>query len=95
MESLDEKKVGPLKRNNLNTKNFPPLLMLLAGLITMVICLIKGTELRSMLVAMLIAMFIFAIVGTAIKVIADGFNMKRSYDDLLDEEDDEGEIFKK
>ena len=94
MESLDEKKIGPLKRNNLNTKNFPPLFMLLAGLITMLICLAKGTELRTMLIIMLVSMLIFAIVGTGIKVIVDGFNMKRSYDDLLDE-DDEGEIFKK
>ena len=40
---------------------------------------------------------LFAFVGLAIKMIADNFDMKRSYDDILDddEEDDDGEIFRK
>jgi hypothetical protein len=96
MESIDEHKVAPLKRNNLNTKHFPPLFTLLAGLITMIICLMKGSDIKVMLLTMLISMVLFAFVGLGVKMIVDNFDMKRSYDDILDDDEDEdGEIFKK
>jgi len=82
------------KRNNLNTKNLPPLFTLIAGFIVMMICLAKKTEVLTMLILIFVSMLVFAIIGTVIKTIVDGFNMKLDYEDLLEEED-EGEIFRK
>ena len=76
------------KLNDLNTKVLPPLLMLIAGIITFVICLIFSYELKSMLLVMFISMLVFAIIGTVIKSIVDRFNMRMDYDDLFDDDED-------
>lgn len=76
------------KKNDLNTKVLPPLLMLIAGIISFVICLIFSYELKSMLLVMFISMLVFAIIGTVIKSIVDRFNMRMDYDDLFDDDED-------
>ena len=76
------------KLNDLNTKVLPPLLMLIAGIISFVICLIFSHELKSMLLVMFISMLVFAIIGTVIKSIVDRFNMRMDYDDLFDDDGD-------
>ena len=76
------------KLNDLNTKVLPPLLMLIAGIISFVICLIFSYELKSMLLVMFISMLVFAIIGTVIKSIVDRFNMRMDYDDLFDDDED-------
>lgn len=76
------------KLNDLNTKVLPPLLMLIAGIISFVICLIFSYELKSMLLVMFISMLVFAIIGAVIKSIVDRFNMRMDYDDLFDDDED-------
>jgi phosphotransferase system glucose/maltose/N-acetylglucosamine-specific IIC component len=62
--------------------------MLIAGIISFVICLIFSYELKSMLLVMFISMLVFAIIGTVIKSIVDRFNMRMDYDDLFDDDED-------
>ena len=75
------------KKNNLNTKMIPPILMLIAGVISFVICLVFSYDIQSMLIVLFISMLVFAIIGTIVKSIVDKFNMKIDYDDLLEMED--------
>ncbi len=84
----DERTNTNPKKNDLNTKVLPPLLMLIAGIISFVICLIFSYELKSMLLVMFISMLVFAIIGTVIKSIVDRFNMRMDYDDLFDDDED-------
>lgn len=85
----DERTNTNPKKNDLNTKVLPPLLMLIAGVISFVICLIFSYELKSMLLVMFISMLVFAIIGTVIKSIVDRFNMRMDYEDLFDDEDED------
>lgn len=80
------------KKNNLNTKNIPPLMMLSAGFIAIIICCVLGYEIKKMLTVVLLTLFIFAILGTVIKTIVDGFNMNMDYDSFLESE---GEVYRK
>ena len=84
----DERTNTNPKKNDLNTKVLPPLLVLIAGIISFVICLIFSYELKSMLLVMFISMLVFAIIGTVIKSIVDRFNMRMDYDDLFDDDED-------
>lgn len=92
MVEIEEKE--PLKRNNLNTKHLPPIFMLVAGFVSLIISIVSGYESKKLLIIVFISMLVFAIIGTIIKTIVDSFNMKFSYDDLLDN-DDEGEVREK
>ena len=85
----DERTNTNPKKNDLNTKVLPPLLMLIAGVISFVICLIFSYELKSMLLVMFISMLVFAIIGTVIKSIVDRFNMRMDYEDLFGDEDED------
>ena len=96
-ENMDEKKEQEVirevyKKNNLNTKFLPPLFMLVAGLISFIICLIYGYQMSTLLLVLFISMLVFAILGTIVKTVVDGFNMHMDYEDLLDIE---GEIVDK
>ena len=85
----------PVKKNNLNTKSIPPLMMLVAGLISFIICYFQETEIHKFLLVVLLSMFVFAIIGTIVKTIVDNFNMNLNYEDLLDEDEYDGEIHQK
>ena len=97
LESLDSNKskssANSYKKNNLRTKNFPPFMMLLAGLIAFIICYIRETEIHAFLAIVFVSMLVFAIIGTIVKTVVDNFDMHIDYDDLLEE--DEGEIHEK
>lgn len=94
MEDLDKQKSKSSKiKNNLNTKFIPSLIMLSAGLIAFIICWIIGYGLTDALLIIFVTMLIFAIIGTVIKSIADNFDMRINYEDLLEEQD--GEVFEK
>lgn len=75
------------KKNNLNTKMLPPLLMLIAGLIAIIFCLAFRYDIKTTLTIVFFSMLVFAILGTIVKSIADQFNMKIDYDDLLEFDD--------
>lgn len=89
---VEVEEVKSLKKNNLNTKSLPPIFMLVAGLISLIISWISDYSIQKLLIIVFVSMFIFAIIGTIVKVIVDNFNMKMSYDDFFD---DEGEVFEK
>lgn len=88
---IEEEKTNK-KKNNLNTKHFPPLFMLVAGTIALFVGIFNHYDMKDLLLLLFLSMLIFAILGTIIKSIADGFNMSISYDDYLE---DEGEIREK
>ena len=90
METENDNK--PIKKNNLNTKSIPAIMMLSAGLISYIICFIMKYELQKMLIIIFVTMLVFAILGTVIKTVVDSFNMNIDYDDWFD---DEGEIVEK
>lgn len=85
MNEIEEVKI--VKKNNLNTKSLPPIFMLVAGFISLVISLTLRYDMRTLLFIVFISMLIFAILGTVVKTVVDNFNMKNSYEDLLEEED--------
>ena len=89
-EEIEEKVV--LKKNNLNTRFIPALLMLLAGTIACIVCVIFKYETTKFLLVVFLSMLIFAIIGAVIKGIIDNFDMHISYSDILD---DEGEVVEK
>lgn len=71
------------KKNNLNTKFFPPFFMLVGGLVAFIVCIIFEYETKTFLIVMLSTFFVFAILGTIVKSIADSFNMELDYEDVL------------
>ena len=77
---------GLEKRNNLNTKILPPLFMLVAGLISLIISIAMGYEMKKLLTILFVSMLIFTIIGTIVKVIVDSFDMHVDYDDYLGED---------
>ena len=80
--------VDPQKRNNLKTKLLPSVFMLLGESIALILGLVQKYSMTELLFAILIALFVFAIIGTIIKSIIDKFNMKMNYDDYLEEAGD-------
>ena len=62
--------------------------MLLGGSIALILGLVQKYSMTELLFAILIALFVFAIIGTIIKSIIDKFNMKMNYDDYLEEAGD-------
>lgn len=81
-----------LERRKRKTKFIPPIMMLTAGLITSVICLVMRYELLKSMLILFIAMLIFAILGTIVKSIVDHFRTEMDYSDFFDED---GEIVEK
>ena len=81
-----------LERRKRKTKFSPPIMMLTAGLITSVICLVMRYELLKSMLILFIAMLIFAILGTIVKSIVDHFRTEMDYSDFFDED---GEIVEK
>ena len=93
MAIIDEDKVKSQHvGNNLNTKGIPPITMLSAGLIAFIISWIKGYDLTTALIIILVTMFIFSIIGAVIKSIVDRFDMRINYEDLLE---DDGDVLEK
>lgn len=82
------------KKNNLNTKNIPPLLMLTGGLISLIICIVMKYDTRTLLIVVFLSLFIFSIIGLIIKIIADSFDMHVRYEDFFDDIDD-GDVYTK
>lgn len=80
--------VDPQKRNNLKTKLLPSLFMLLGGSVALIYGLVQEYPMTELLLAILIAMFVFAVIGTVIKSIVDKFNMKMNYADYIEEAGD-------
>ena len=80
--------VDPQKRNNLKTKLLPSVFMLLGGSVALILGLVQKYSMTELLLAILIALFVFAIIGTIIKSIIDKFNMKMNYDDYIEEAGD-------
>lgn len=81
-----------LERRKRKTKFIPPIMMLTAGLITSILCLVKGYELVKSMFILFIVMLLFAILGTIIKSIMDRFRTEMDYSDYFDED---GEIVEK
>ena len=62
--------------------------MLLGGSIALVYGLAQHYPMTGLLLRVLIALFVFAILGTVIKGILDQFNMKMNYMDYFEENGD-------
>lgn len=86
IEEEEEKVV--LKKNNLNTRFIPALLMLFAGTAACIISVIFHYELVRFLVTVFVSMLVFFLFGSVIKIIVDGFDMHVSYSDLLEDDDE-------
>ncbi len=76
------------KKNNLKTKNLPPLFMMCGGCVALVICLVQKQPLLTLLVVLFITLFVFAILGTIVKSIVDQFNMTMRYSDYFEDPGD-------
>ena len=76
------------KKNNLKTKNLPPLFMMCGGFVALVICLIQKQPLLTLLVVLFITLLVFAILGTIAKSIIDQFNMTMKYSDYFEDTGD-------
>ena len=74
----------------MNRKQLPLLLMLIAGAITTLTVYFKGLGLKTMLIALLAAMFIFGFIGSLIEYIINSFDINRN-----SEVSDEGEVIEK
>lgn len=77
----------PGKKNKLNTKNIPPLMMLIGGAIALILCIVNKYTMRELLLIELLALLGFAILGLIIKIIADSFDMHMDYEDFFDDGD--------
>ena len=88
MEDQEKDIYVPEKRNNLKTKLLPSLFMLAGGTVALGVCLLQKVPMTELLLAILIAMFVFAVIGTVIKSIIDKFNMKMNYADYIEEAGD-------
>ena len=84
----DKTTLDPQKKNNLKTKLLPSLFMLLGGSVALIYGLMQGFAMTELLLAILISLFVFAIIGTVIKSIIDKFNMKMNYADYIEEAGD-------
>lgn len=76
------------KKNNLKTKNLPPLFMMCGGGVALVICLVQKQPLLTLLVVLFITLLVFAILGTIVKSIVDQFNMTMRYSDYFEDPGD-------
>ena len=77
----------PGKKNKLNTKNIPPLIMLTGGAIALILCIVNHYEMRELLIIEFFSLLGFAILGLIIKIIADSFDMHMDYEDFFDDGD--------
>jgi len=73
-----------------NRKQLPLLLMLIAGAITTLTVYFKGLGLKTMLIALLAAMVIFGFIGSLIEYILNSFDRNQE-----SEVSDEGEVIEK
>ncbi len=78
----------PKKKNNLKTKLLPSLFMLLGGSVALVIGLIQHFPITELLLVVFFALLIFAILGTIVKSVVDGFNMSMNYMDYFEDNGD-------
>ena len=74
----------------MKTKLIPAIVMLVAGLITSIMTFVKHYDIKTMLVALFIALIVFYVVGLVVKAVFDSF-------ELTDEKvvSDEGEVIEK
>lgn len=77
----------PGKKNKLNTKNIPPLVMLLGGAIALILCIVNKYSTRELLMIVFFALLGFSILGLIIKMIVDSFDMHMDYEDFFDDGD--------
>ena len=75
----------------MDTKKIPAIVMLLAGVVACIATYINHYSLEDMLVVLLITLVVFLIIGVAIKLILDSFNITQDDDKV----DDEGEVVEK
>lgn len=60
----------------MNTKNIPPLITLIAGLIVVILMYIRHYELITLLWVLLLVLVVFYIIGLLIKKMLDTFGMQ-------------------
>lgn len=77
----------PGKKNKLNTKNLPPLLMLTGGTIALFIGIANHYDIRTLLIVVFFSLLGFSILGLIIKIIVDNFDMHVNYEDFYDDGD--------
>lgn len=75
----------------MNTKRIPAVVMLLAGAVACITTYINHYSLEDMLMVLLITLVAFLIIGVAIKLILDSFDITKDEDKV----DDEGEVVEK
>lgn len=71
------------RKNSLNTKNIPPILMLVGGLIALIFCILREYTTVKMLLIVFVSMLAFSILGLVIKLIVDSFDMHIRYEDYF------------
>lgn len=75
----------------MNTKKIPAFVMLLAGSVACIVTYINHYSLKDMLVVLVLTLVIFLIIGVAIKLILDSFQLPEDDGKV----DDEGEVVEK
>ena len=71
-------------------KQIPALLMLSASAVTAIIVYARQMGLKVMVIALLVVLIVFYIIGTGIKIVLDSFDKKND-----EQVSDEGEVFEK
>ncbi|MCR5310330.1 MAG: hypothetical protein K6E32_02785 [Lachnospiraceae bacterium] len=71
-------------------KQIPALLMLTAAAVTAIIVYARHMGLKVMVIALLVVLIVFYIIGTGIKMVLDSFEQKNS-----EQVSDEGEVIEK
>ena len=66
--------------------------MLLAGSVATIVTYINHYSLEDMLVVLILTLIVFLIIGVAIKLILDSFNIEKPDEDRVD---DDGEVLEK
>ncbi|MBP3468488.1 MAG: hypothetical protein J6K26_03105 [Lachnospiraceae bacterium] len=89
---MDHNQILVLQRRKRRTRFIPPIMMLSAGAVASIMCLIAGYELLKSMIILFVTLLVFAILGTIVKAVVDSFRTVMDYSQFFDED---GEVVEK
>ena len=89
---MDHNQILVLQRRKRRTRFIPPIMMLSAGAVASIMCLIEGYELLKSMIILFVTLLVFAILGTIVKAVVDSFRTVMDYSQFFDED---GEVVEK
>ena len=89
---MDHNQILVLQRRKRRTRFIPPIMMLSAGAVASIMCLIAGYELLKCMIILFVTLLVFAILGTIVKAVVDSFRTVMDYSQFFDED---GEVVEK